>query len=78
MLNTGRPVEEKMALFWHQVFATANSKLDNGNEILVQIEMFRRYGIGNYRDLLIQLAKDPAMIFWLDNNENHKYAVNEN
>ncbi len=78
MLNTGRPLEEKMVLFWHQVFATANSKLDNGNEMLAQIEMFRSYGMGNYRDLLIELAQDPAMIFWLDNNENHRDAVNEN
>ena len=70
MLNTGRPLEEKMALFWHQVFATANSKIDNYDRMLEQIAMFRHYGMGSYRDLLIALAKNPAMIFWLDNNEN--------
>ena len=78
MLNTERPLEEKMALFWHHIFATANSKVDNCTELLNQIEMFRRHAMGNYRDLLFQLAKNPAMIFWLDNNENHRHAVNEN
>ena len=78
MLNTERLLEEKMALLWHQVFATGNTKIDNGIDLVTQIAMFRRHGMGNFRDLLIELAKNPAMIFWLDNNENHKYAVNEN
>ncbi len=78
MLNTERPLEEKMALFWHQVFATGNAKVDNYPEVLAQIAMFRHYGMGNYRSLLLELARNPAMIFWLDNNENHKHAVNEN
>ena len=78
MLNTERPLEEKMALFWHQVFATGNAKVDNYPELLSQIAMFRRHGMGNYRSLLVELARNPAMIFWLDNNENHKHSVNEN
>ncbi len=78
MLNTGRPLEEKMALLWHQVFATGQSKVDNYDQMLAQIAMFRRHGMGNFRELLLEVAKNPAMIFWLDNNENHKYAVNEN
>jgi uncharacterized protein (DUF1800 family) len=40
--------------------------------------MFRKYGLGNYKDLLVEVSKNPAMIFWLDNNENHREAVNEN
>src|ERR1043166_2748533 len=43
-----------------------------------QIDMFREKGMGNYRELLVALAKNPAMIYWLDNQENHKRAVNEN
>ncbi len=78
MINTPRPLEEKMVLFWHHVFATGYSKVDNGNQMLAQIETFRRYALGNYRDILVELSKDPAMIFWLDNNENHKHAPNEN
>ena len=78
MINTKRPLEEKMALFWHQLFATSNSKVDNPPEITRQIAMFRQHGLGNYRDLLVELAKSPAMIFWLDNHGNHEGAINEN
>ena len=78
MVNTQRPLEEKMGLFWHHVFATGNSKVDNANHMLEQMDMFREHGMGNYRKLLVELAKNPAMIFWLDNNESHKRAPNEN
>ncbi len=78
LVNTQRPLEEKMALFWHQLFATGNSKIDNPPELTQQIAMFRRNGLGSFRDLLVELAKNPAMIFWLDNNGNHKGAINEN
>ena len=78
MINTQRPLEEKMTLFWHMVFATGNAKVDNGNEMLAQLAMFRKRGMGDYRELLVELAKDPAMIYWLDNNQNHKDAPNEN
>ena len=78
MITTQRPLEEKMALFWHQVFATGNSKVDNCDQMLQQIVMFRKFGMGNYRDMLLEVSQNPAMIFWLDNNENHRDAVNEN
>ncbi|MGE3537431.1 MAG: DUF1800 domain-containing protein [Candidatus Tectimicrobiota bacterium] len=78
LVNTKNPLQEKMALFWHHVFATGNSKVDNYDQLLEQIDLFRQHGMGNYRDLLVELAKNPAMIYWLDNQENHKNAVNEN
>ena len=78
LVSTKRPLEEKMALFWHHVFATGNSKVDNYDQLLEQIEIFRNHGMGNYRDLLLKMAKNPTMIFWLDNNQNHGTAVNEN
>ena len=78
MVNTKRPLEEKMALFWHQVFATGVSKVDHYDEIVDMVTMFRQRGMGNYRELLVELAKSPAMIYWLDNCENHAGAVNEN
>ena len=78
MVNTQRPLEEKMALFWHHVFATGYSKIDHVHTVTSQVTMFRENGMGNYRDLLSKLARDPAMIYWLDNNENHAEAVNEN
>ena len=78
MINTERPLEEKMALFWHHVFATGASKVESSWDTLNQIAMFRKLGMGNYRTLLLELARDPAMIYWLDNNENHKDRPNEN
>ncbi|MBM3223378.1 MAG: DUF1800 domain-containing protein [Candidatus Tectomicrobia bacterium] len=78
MVNTKRPLEEKMALFWHQVFATGVSKVDHYDDVMDMIVKFREKGMGDYRELLIEMAKDPAMIYWLDNCENHATAVNEN
>lgn len=78
MVTTKRPLHEKMALFWHQVFATGNSKVDNCDQLLEQIDMFREFGMGSYKDMLVEISRNPAMIFWLDNNENHRDAVNEN
>ena len=78
MINTRRPLEEKLALFWHGVFATGNSKINFPRAILKQIAMFRMYGLGSFRTLLMELSKSPAMIFFLDNKDSHRDAVNEN
>ena len=78
LLNSKRPLEEKMTLFWHQVFATGVSKVDHYDELNDQIILFREHGLSNYKRLLLALARDPAMLYWLDNNENHRDAVNEN
>jgi hypothetical protein len=63
LLNTKRPLEEKMALFWHQVFATGVSKVDHYDDVMDMIVKFRAKGMGDYRELLIEMAKDPAMIY---------------
>ncbi|MGH8065255.1 MAG: DUF1800 domain-containing protein [Candidatus Entotheonellia bacterium] len=78
MIHTRRLLEEKMALFWHGVFATGYTKLNQPKQILRQIDMFRRCGLGSFHTLLVEVSKDPAMIFWLDNKDSHKAAVNEN
>lgn len=78
MINTPRPLEEKLALFWHGLFATGYTKLNQPKAILRQVDMFRRCGFSRFRDLLVEVSKDPAMIFWLDNKDSHKGAVNEN
>ena len=78
MITTRCPLEEKLALFWHGLFATGYSKLNQARSLLNQIEMFRRHGLGTFPTLLVELSKDPAMIIWLDNNDNHKDAINEN
>ena len=78
MVVSKRPLVEKMALFWHHVFATGYSKVEHPPSMVGQIQMFRRNGLGNFRALLVELSKDPAMIFWLDNNENRRGEPNEN
>jgi uncharacterized protein (DUF1800 family) len=95
MIHTRRPLQEKMALFWHNHFATAYSKLaaDSGTlqagKMLAhkagvlrgpqgQLELFRQYALGNYRDLLIQVAQDPAMLVWLDGKSNTRAKPQEN
>ena len=78
MINTQRPLEEKLALFYHGLFATGYGKINHPGNSLNQIEMFRRYGLGSFRTLLVELSKDGAMLHWLDNKDNHKDAVNEN
>ena len=75
---TNRPLQEKIALFWHGVFATGLAKVLHEKTMLNQMDMFRSHGLGSFRDLLVQLSRDPAMIFWLDNNFNHRDSINEN
>ena len=78
LLNTEAPLQEKMALFWHCIFATGVSKVDHWDEIVDMVDMLREKGMGPFREILIEVAKNPAMIYWLDNNENHADRVNEN
>ena len=78
MVSTDAPLREKVGLMWHGIFATGYSKLANGKVLHDQIRMFERHGTGSFKNLLIELSKDPAMIVWLDNSENHNGSVNEN
>jgi uncharacterized protein (DUF1800 family) len=77
MVNTRRPLQEKMALFWHGLFATARSKVRVWT-MMSQIDTFRAHALDNFADILIALSKDPAMILWLDNKDSTKDALNEN
>ena len=79
MINSRRPLEEKATLFWHGIHCAAQSKSYGGGGTLRDyIEVFRWYGLGSFRELLIQLAKNPAMIYFLDNQINHRGSINEN
>ncbi len=75
---TDSPLREKIALFWHNVFATGYSKVTNGKPLSDQLRMFRSHGLSKLDELLLKLSKDPAMIIWLDNVDNHNGAINEN
>jgi len=78
MAVTTRPLEEKMTLFWHNHFATAYSKVNNGYLMYAQNEFLRDNALGNFWDLIMGMTSDGAMLVWLDGNANSKVAPNEN
>jgi len=78
MLTTNRPLEEKMTLFWHGHFATSEDKVRDYRKMLQQNELFRDKGTGNFRELLISVSEDPAMLAFLDAGVNVKGSPNEN
>jgi uncharacterized protein (DUF1800 family) len=78
MINNPRQLQEKVALFWHMIFCAGHSKIDSGQEMGLMVKMFREHGMGNFKDMLLLLSTNPGMIYYLDNSESHKTAVNEN
>lgn len=78
MIYTKRPLLEKMTLFWHGHFATAVKKVSIVPFMLQQNQTLRRLALGSFETLVLEIAKDPAMIIWLDNNTNIKGSPNEN
>lgn len=78
MLVTPRPLQEKMALFWHGHFASNEAKVRDYRKLLRQLELFEQHGTGNFRELTLAVAQDPAMLSFLDAGVNVKGASNEN
>jgi hypothetical protein len=78
MAASPRPLQEKMALFWHGHFASNEAKVRDYRKLLGQLELFQKQGTGNFRDLTIAVAQDPAMLTFLDAGVNVKGASNEN
>ena len=96
MIHSGRPLQEKMTLFWHNHFATAYTKIagalgaeegarymaakpsEDPNQVRGQIELLRQFALGNFRDLLLAIAKDTAMLVWLDGRTNVRARPQEN
>jgi hypothetical protein len=78
MVATNHPLEEKMALFWHGHFAVNENKVRDYRKMLGQLDLFYKYGTGNFRDLMVAEAKDPGMLSFLDAGVNVKGAPNEN
>ena len=78
MLNSANPLVEKMALFWHNHFATSNAKVQSVEHMAAQNDLIRRMAVGNFRELLSGMTRDVAMLFWLDGNANRKRHANEN
>ena len=96
MVHTQRPLQEKLALFWHNHFATAYTKVagtfgaEHGTKMMDgkasevaggrrgQVQLFRDMALGRFDDLLIEVAKDPAMLVWLDGRLNVRARPQEN
>ncbi len=96
MVHSRRPLQEKMALFWHNHFATAYSKIageigaaeaarvmaakpsEDPGQAKGQLELLREHALGNFRDLLVAIAQDPAMLVWLDGRSNVRARPQEN
>lgn len=78
MIETPRPLEEKMTLFWHGHFATSYRTIENSWHQFIQNNLFRRHAVGSFRDLLRAIVRDAAMLKYLDNDESRKGRPNEN
>jgi uncharacterized protein (DUF1800 family) len=78
MASGPRPFQEKMVLFWHGHFATSVEKVREAYLMWRQNDLFRRHATGNWLELLVEVAKDPAMLVWLDQAQSRKEHPNEN
>ncbi|HEX5268022.1 MAG TPA: DUF1800 domain-containing protein [Acidimicrobiales bacterium] len=78
MAAAERPLAEKMTLYWHGHFATGIDKVQYAGLMLTQNKLFRRQGLASFPDLTINVAKDPAMLIWLDTRLDRKAHPNEN
>jgi uncharacterized protein (DUF1800 family) len=78
ILAGGAPLRERMTLTWHGHFATSNAKVGDVRMMHAQNELLRARGLGDFRELLHAIARDPAMLVWLDGDDNRRGAPNEN
>ena len=78
MHYSANPHLEKLTLFWHNHFATSNGKVRSVPHMTAQNDLIRREALGSFRKMLHEMAKDVAMLIWLDSNANRKRHANEN
>jgi uncharacterized protein (DUF1800 family) len=78
LLSSANPLVEKLTLFWHGHFATSNAKVRSARLMAAQNELFRRHAVGSFSALLHDIARDEAMLVWLDGNANRRRQPNEN
>jgi uncharacterized protein (DUF1800 family) len=78
LVSTQHPLREKMTLFWHNHFATSAGKVKSAELMQAQNETLRTHALGKFGDLLTAVSKYPAMLIWLDNQENVAGRPNEN
>lgn len=78
MLVTPSPLSEAMTLFWHNHFTSSLTKVKSPVLLYRQNVLLRRHALGNFATLLRKIARDPAMLLYLDNARSRKEAPNEN
>jgi uncharacterized protein (DUF1800 family) len=78
MIDTPHPLLERMTLFWHNHFATSNAKVNDTGLMARQNALLRQHALGDFKSLLAAMARDPAMLVWLDATVNRKAHPNEN
>jgi hypothetical protein len=78
MVRSDQQLVERMTLIWHDWFATSSSKVGSARLMIGQNELFRAHAFGSFKELLLGVTCDPAMLVWLDGIANQKGAVNEN
>jgi uncharacterized protein (DUF1800 family) len=78
MLETPTPLAERMVLFWHNHFATSQQKVVRSQAMWRQHQLFRTHALGSFASLLHGIAKDPAMLVYLDAANSRRDAPNEN
>ncbi|MCH7904006.1 MAG: DUF1800 domain-containing protein [Armatimonadetes bacterium] len=78
MATTRRPLQEKIALFWHDHFAVSDIKIQDGRKMISYLQILRRNATGNFRTMLREISKEPAMVLFLDSHRNVKGTPNEN
>ena len=78
MVASENPLQEKMALFWHGHYAINESMVRVYRKLLKELEVFHQMGTGIFRDVMVAVAQDPAMLAFLDAGVNVKGAPNEN
>lgn len=78
MMMTRRPLQEKLTLFWHDHFAVSAEKVADGMNMLLYQQTLRKHASGNFRTMLKEVSKTPAMIFYLDTHHSTAEHPNEN
>jgi uncharacterized protein (DUF1800 family) len=78
MVRTTAPMIERMTLVWHDWFATSNQGVASQRLMLDQVDFFRANALGSFKDILLGVTKDPAMLVWLNGNQNVRQKPNEN
>ena len=78
MIRSDQPLVERMALIWHDWFATSNDGVGSQQLMLDQVQLFREKGLGSFDELFTAVTRDPAMLLWLNGSGSTKWNPNEN